>query len=172
MRSLRKSNILFLSLFIFTGCASSLYKVRAQYKSLYEVTFSPDRIILECEFITDYTGDIPEPHGFMMHVLDDKKTVFTAIQGNVLYKGDCDRRLNRIDEILKKGKIISLGGTGSLETSYGKSDAKYFFPKHGTYPSNGHVLQFLAIWNEHGLCYGAYEGDEKPCPRDGFPLQN
>ena len=36
-------------------------------------------IYVECEFITDYEGDRSDPYGFMIHVLDNEKTVLTEI---------------------------------------------------------------------------------------------
>lgn len=71
-----------------------------------DIEVSPDRIIAECEFITDYEGDYPEPHGFMIHILDKEKTVLTISSGTVLAKKDCFARLKISEKIIKNANIV------------------------------------------------------------------
>ncbi len=164
------SSILVFSLLIF-GCSTSSYKINNSADFRTELVVSPDRILLECEFIYDYTGDIKEAHGFMMHVLDDENTVLTVNQGNILGKEDCFRRINKIGKILKGGKRIFIGGTGDLKDSRVKENEQYVFPSLGTFYFNGRVLQFIVVWNENGQCYNTYMGDKKPCPSGEFPIE-
>ena len=92
------------------------------------------------------------------------------VQGNTLDNKTCDRRIKRISEILSKGKNIYIAGTGDLNKPRQKGKA-YIFPQKGTFDNNGRVLGFAAIANELGACYDAYSGEEKPCPRNPFPLK-
>ena len=74
----------------------------------------------------------------MIHVLDDKKTVFTAIQNTVLEKEDCDERLDKIGRILSKGKTVSLGGYGDLDAPRETNSRKYFL-------NTGHTLLMAVL---------------------------
>lgn len=162
--------IFFMSLLIF-GCSTTSYKINSSADFRTELVVSPDRVLLECEYIHDYTGDIKEAHGFMIHVLDDENTVLTVNQGNMLGKEDCFRRIDKIGKILKGGKKIFIGGTGNLKDSRVKEDPQYLFPGLGAFHFNGRVLQFIVVWNEKGQCYNAYTGDKKTCPSGEFPIE-
>lgn len=89
---------------------------------------------------------------------------------NILEKEDCLRRINKISKILKSGNKIYIGGMGNLNQSREKSERHYSFPGLGQYPENGCSLQFMVVWNDRGMCYNAYSGDQKPCPSDEFPI--
>jgi hypothetical protein len=108
----------------------------------------------------------------MIHVLDDNKTVLSILQGNRLDKESCFERIQKIGKILKGGRRIYIGGMGSIDEARKVDEFTYTFPKWGTFRGNGRVLQFGVIVNEHGACYSAYEREEKPCPRDEFPISN
>lgn len=151
------------------GCAISTYRVLNTGRYGTELSVSPDRVLLECEWL--YDADIKDRYGFMMHVLDEENTVLTVVQGNTLGKSDCDRRLKLIGKILREGKSIYIAGTGVLDSprEIGKP---YAFPGKGTFKHNERVLGFAAIANEHGTCYDAYSGPEIPCPRDPFPIRD
>jgi len=170
MRTLKRNRRwYFLILFFLFGCATSSYRVLNQDDQSAELSVSPDRVLLECEWLHD--ADIKGRYGFMIHVLDDENTVLTLIQGNTLNKEDCDRRIKKIGKILREGKNIYIAGTGSINEPRVNSKRSYFFPQKGTFLDNERTLQFIAIANEYGSCYDAYSGEEKPCPREPFPTQ-
>lgn len=168
MSALKINSFILLSFLLFSGCASSTYQVLNQIENATELSVSPDRVLLECEWL--YDADIKGLYGFMIHVLDNENTVLTVVQGNTLGKSDCDRRIKKISSILKKGSHIYIAGTGDL-TEPRIEGHTYIFPRKGTFKGNSRVLGFVAIANEFGTCYDAYSGDEKPCPRDPFPLK-
>ena len=170
MRLLKKSfSFYFLTFFILIGCATSSYRILDQDDQSAELSVSPDRIVLECEWL--YDADIKGRYGFMIHVLDEENTVLTVNQGNTLDKKDCDRRIKIISKILKEGKNIYIAGTGNINEPRVKGKRSYFFPQKGIFFDNERTLQFVAIANEHGSCYDANSGEEKPCPREPFPIQ-
>ncbi len=170
MTSLRISNFFLLILVVLVGCASSSYKIDSQAEGRTQLLVTPNRVILECYRLTDYTGDIKDAHLFSMNVLDETKTVLTVSQGNILGKEDCFRRINKIGKILKSGNKIFIGGMGSLEKPRETSERRYSFPGLGQFPENGRNLQFMVVWNDKGMCYNAYSGEQKPCPADEFPI--
>ncbi|MBI2609171.1 MAG: hypothetical protein HYW47_06175 [Deltaproteobacteria bacterium] len=165
----RNKRCYFLILFFLFGCATSSYRILNQDDQSAELSVSPDRIVLECEWL--YDADIKGLYGFMIHVLDEENTVLTLIQGNTLNKEDCDRRIKIISKILKEGKNIYIAGIGSINELRVKGKRSYFFPQKGTFFDNERTLQFIAIANEYGSCYDAYSGEEKPCPREPFQIQ-
>lgn len=165
----RNRKFYFLTLLLLTGCATSSYRILSQDDQSAELNVSPDRILLECEWLHD--ADIKGLYGFMIHVLDDENTVLTLIQGNTLDKKGCDRRIKKISAILREGRNIYIAGMGNLNEPRIKAKRFYHFPKIGTFHSNERTLYFAAIANEHGTCYDAYSGDEKPCPREPFPTK-
>jgi hypothetical protein len=170
MTALKRScSFYFLIFSIFVGCATSSYRILKQDDHSVELNVSPDRILLECEWL--YDADIKGLYGFMIHVLDEENTVLTVSQGNTLDKGSCDRRIKIISKILREGKNIYIAGIGNLNEPRKKGKRAYSLPKKGIFHSNERTLKFVAISNEYGSCYDAYSGDEKPCPREPFPIQ-
>lgn len=174
MIGLRKNEfICFLSL-VLVGCKTPAYKIFNQKGLNTELLVSPERILLECEDVQDKTEKTKElygRYGFMIHILDDKNTVLTVVQGNVLGKKGCFDRISKIGKILKNGKKIYVGGTGELKEPRKEGRFQFTFPGVGTFYSNSRTLGFSVIMNDRGECYSAYEEDEKPCPRDEFPIQ-
>jgi hypothetical protein len=130
-----------------------------------DIVVSPDRVITECEFIDNYTGDYSDPYGFMIHLLDKENTVLTVSNGTVLEKKDCFDRKIAIDKIIHKAHLVTVRGRGDAEAQVVKSEFKYTFKNHGTYSSNGRSLNFLAIWNDKGQCYSAFNGEDDDCKR-------
>src|SRR3989338_8188450 len=170
MRLLKKSfSFYFLTFFILIGCATSSYRILDQDDQSAELSVSPDRVLLECEWL--YDADNKGLYGFMIHVLDEENTVLTVNQGNTLNKEDCDRRIKIISRILREGKNIYIAGIGNLNEPRVKGKRTYSFPQKGIFYDNERTLQFVAIANEYGSCYDAYSGEEKPCPREPFPTQ-
>lgn len=171
MKSLKRNSWrCFLTFFFLAGCAtSSYYRIFNQDDQSTELNVSPDRILLECERLHD--ADTEGLYGFMIRVLDEENTVLTISQGNTVDKGSCDRRIRKISKILREGKNIYIAGIGTLDVPRIKGKSSYTFPKKGTFNSNERALKFMAIANEHGSCYDAYSGDEKPCPREPFPTK-
>lgn len=170
-----KNNLLIscFSYILLLGCSTSNYLINKEIDGKTEILVTPDRVSLQCEHIYDYTGNAIDPYGFMIHVLGEENTVLTVNQGNLIGKDDCLKRLNKIGQILTKGKKIYIGGIGNLNNKPRiKEDNQYFFPNLGRFNSNGRVLQYMVIWNEHGQCFNAYTGDRKPCPSDEFPIEN
>tara|TARA_B110001454_G_scaffold218991_1_gene249156 strand:+ start:194382 stop:194891 length:510 start_codon:yes stop_codon:yes gene_type:complete len=153
--------LLFLSL---NGCVTSLYSAGKPNALGTDIQVTPDRIITECEFITDYDGDRKSPYGFMIHILDLQNTVLTVSNGVVLEKEDCLERQTTADKIIKNAQIVTVRGRGDAETPIIKEEFKHTFKKHGTYFSNGRSLNFLAIWNDKGECHSGFKGEDDPCP--------
>ncbi|MBK7892488.1 MAG: hypothetical protein IPJ84_17070 [Bdellovibrionales bacterium] len=169
MLSLRRSSLYWLTFLPFLiGCSTSHYRVVPWRGLKNELVFTPDRVLLECEYISDYSGDIQNPYGFMIHVLDEKDTVLTASQGSVLDKDDCLEQVAEIGKILKKGRTISIGGMGDLNEPRSIEKRTYRFPGLGTFRSNGRTIQFMMIWNEFNQCYDSQYGKGNPCPRSDF----
>ncbi|OQW50466.1 MAG: hypothetical protein A4S09_01340 [Proteobacteria bacterium SG_bin7] len=167
MVSSRKNRIfIFVVSFFLVRCVTSQYHASKSNAFGTDIKVSPDRVVAECEFITDYTGDYFEPHGFMIHILDAEKTVLTVSNGTVLDKKECFKRLKATEEILKKGNTVFVRGRGDADAPIRLKSNTYFFPKHGRFPDNGRNLNYLAIWNDLGQCYDAFYGSEKPCPRE------
>ncbi len=157
-------------LMIFAGCTTSSFKILNQEKSSVEVLVTPDRVILECERVeTDDRGVVA---GFMMHVVDEKKTSFTLVQTNTLDKESCDRRIKKIERILKNGTQIYLAGIGDFREPRKTGLRKHTFPHFGPIEDNGRSIQFIAIKNERNQCFGAFSAEEKPCPPEPFPTKN
>lgn len=170
MKASNVSKILFaLSVLFNLGCTTSSFKIIKSSDSANELSVTPDRIILECEHLDRDDGVIAD--GFMIHILDQKKRVITVAQTNALDPESCNDRMIKISRILKNGTKIYVAAMGNLKQSEDPRDFKYFFPSFGTFTNTGMSLQFIAIANEHGSCYSAYSGDEKPCPQAPFPLR-
>jgi hypothetical protein len=152
------------------GCATSSFKILNQKKSAVEILATPDRVITECERVeTDDRGVV---YGFMVHVLDDKKTSFTLVQTNTLDKESCERRSGKIQNILNNGDQIYLFGIGDFQEPRRTGLRKYNFANFGSVEDNGRSLQFIAIKNERNQCFGAFSAEEQPCPPEPFPIKN
>lgn len=169
MQNLKRNRSYYLILLVFiVGCTTASYRVTPWGKLKNEITTTPDRILLECEYVADYSGDLKNPYWFWMRILDEKNTVLIASRGNVLDKEDCFEGITEIKKILKNGKTISIGGMGDLNEPRQNEKTAYLYPGLGTFYGNGRDLQFMMIWNEHGQCYDSQYGKGKPCPRDDF----
>lgn len=167
MANLRAIRVLIVVMsFILVSCATSSYHANKPNSLGTDIEVSPDRIITECEFIDNYSGDYANPYGFMIHILDEEKTVTTVSNGTVLEKADCFERLQAANRIIQKGRLIYVRGRGDAESPRETQSYSNFFPKHGKFPQNGRSLNYLAIWNDDGQCYDAFYGPEKPCPRE------
>lgn len=166
---------LLISLLPLSGCTtSSYYRVigRASFRT--EIQVTPDRVLLECEDIKDHAnaGDPAGNFGFMIHVLDEEDTVLTVIQEPVTNRKYCFKRLDDIAKILRGGKSIYIGGHGTIDEPRKKESLTYSFPeKSGVFHSNGRVLQFSVIQNEHGKCYSAHNATDSPCMPEEFPIK-
>lgn len=150
----------------FVGCATSIYKANKPNSLGIDISASPSRVITQCEFIDNYSGDYKDPYGFMIHILDKENTVLTISNGTVLEKKDCLERQASADKIIKKGNLITIRGRGDAEAPREKGEFPHYFPQHGTFLDNGRSLNYLAIWNDKGQCYDAFYGPDKPCPRN------
>lgn len=154
----------------FSACTTSSFKMLNQKNMAMEFLVTPDRIILECERVeTDDRGVVA---GFMMYVVDEKNTSFTLVQTNTLDRESCDRRVKKIEKILKNGHQIYLAGVGDFREPRKTGLHKHIFPRLGTIEANGRSLQFIAIKNERNQCFGAFSAEELPCPPEPFPLKN
>ncbi|MFN7728142.1 MAG: hypothetical protein ACK5P7_03185 [Bdellovibrio sp.] len=167
----RSKETLFILIYLLAiGCSTSSFKILHNKNSAVEFLVTPDRVILECERVeTDDRGVVA---GFMMHIIDEKKTSFTLVQTNTLDRESCEYRSTKIKKILKSGKEIHLAGIGDFQEPRETGLRKYTFPNFGAIEHNGRSLQFIAIWNEHNLCFGAFSAEEQPCPPEPFPLKN
>lgn len=168
MQHLKLNNLIyFVVLISMTGCTISSYRVTKQWKLKTELHVTPDRILLECAHVTD---EIELTHMFLIHILDEKNTVIDVVQGNNTSKKGCDLRMRGVQKVLDTGHDIYIGAIGDPFESVVIDSKNYTFPQYGTFRGNGRVLQFHVIANENGKCFGAYYYDEKPCPRDEFPI--
>lgn len=150
------------------GCVtSSKYQTQKPNSLGTDIEVTPDRVIVECEFITDYEGDYKEPYGFMIHILDNQKTVLTVSNGTVLEKRDCFEKLKVSEKIIKDANIVFVRGRGDAEAPVKLESLTYSFPKHGTFNNNGRSLNFLGIWNDRGQCYSAFNGSGDFCSSSG-----
>jgi hypothetical protein len=156
-------------LLLFSGCATSSYKILNEDKYSIEVEVTPDRVILECEKVeTDDRGVVA---GFMMHVMDELKTSFTLVQSNTLDAESCARRVKKIEKILKNSSKIYIVGIGDFSKPRQANSGQHIFPRFGSVEDNGRSVQFIAIKNEKNECFGAFSAEEKPCPPDPFPTK-
>lgn len=156
-------------IFLVEGCATSSYRTFSSGGFATELFVTPDRVSMECEDL--YDADEKGFAGFMMYVLDEQNTVLTLVQGNKIDKESCERRLRKIGKILRNGKKIYIAGTAGDLSEPRKRGKSYLFPNKGKFESNERVLGFSAIANEYGECFDGYSGEEKPCPREPFPLK-
>lgn len=152
--------------FLVSACSTSSFKIIKRGDLAVELKVTPDRILLECEYL--YHEDEYDVYGFMMHVLDEENTVLTVAQTNVLDKGSCYKRINKISKILNTGKTVYMGSMGLLNKPKIKENKTYTFPKLGTFHGNGLSTQFMVVLNENGLCYDAQSGDKEDCPQKPF----
>jgi len=163
-----QSKLLFSCVFLgLAGCATSSYKVAKTAGRRVELAVTSDRVILECELASE---NREVPYGFMIHVLDNEKTVLDVVQTNTLDKKSCFERIEKIGKILQTGNRIYIAGYGDISDPRTVEQWQHTFPRLGTFNANGRMLQFSAIANEQGSCYSAQFRDEKPCPRDEFPI--
>ncbi len=130
-----------------------------------EIEATPDRIIAECEFITEYEGDYQNPYGFMIHILDNEKTVLTVSNGTVLDKKDCFERLRVSEKIINNSTKVFVLGRGDANAPIKLEIFTHRFPEHGTFYGNGRSLNFLGIWNDNGQCYSAFNEPDDLCLR-------
>ncbi|MBY0315660.1 MAG: hypothetical protein K2Q26_09080 [Bdellovibrionales bacterium] len=170
MENLKVSSVCAMILGIsFAGCTTSSFKLLNQKDMAMEFLITPDRIILECERVeTDDRGVVA---GFLMYVVDDKKTSFTMVQTNTLDRESCERRIKKIERILSNGRQIYLAGIGDFREPRELGPRKYTFPRLGTIEHNGRSLQFIAVKNELNQCFGAFSAEEPPCPPEPFPIK-
>lgn len=166
----KKGNCLISVLFFLLGCSSTIYKIDRQTSNKTQILVSPDRIILKCEVIDNYSGDVKDPRLFLIFILDEEATVLRSSPGTILNRNVCDGKISKVMKVISSGNKISIGNSGVLDEPRAFDGHEILFPKLGKFPVNGRVLGFQVIWNENGACYNTYAGDQKPCPNDGFPL--
>lgn len=167
MLNSKVSNYFFVAMLIaITGCVSGGYRANKSNPSGTDIIVDPGRVIVQCEFIDNYSGDYKDPYGFMIHILDQENTVLTVSNGTVLEKRACFERLDAANRIIQKGRVIYVRGRGDAESLRKKQGPHYYFPKYGSFQYNGRSLNYLAIWNDKGQCYDAFYGAKKPCPRN------
>ncbi len=148
----------------------SSYKINRSFSHRYELKVTPDRVIMECE--KNYTDDGQLFYGFFIHILDEEKTVTSIFQTTKMYDDDCFKRVKVLDKAISTSKILYISGVGWLLDARVKNiDLAYDFPKHGKYFSNGRSMSFAYLMNETGFCYDAYNGLDKPCPGEDYPMK-
>ncbi len=170
MANSKRSKYFILVLFVLLGCSSTIYKIDRQIANKTQLLVSPDRIILKCEEIDNYSGDVKDARLFLIYVLDEEETVLTSSPGTILNRNVCDGKISKVMKVINGGNEIYIGNSGVVDESRAFDGHEILFPKLGKFPVNGRVLGFHIIWNENGMCYNTYAGDQKPCPNDGFPL--
>lgn len=173
INNLRKNKFILLAVLtsFLSACTTSSYKINAQGDNAIELAVTSNRVLVECEYQEGYDGDIKNPHGFMMHVLDEENTVFSLILPRVVTQKDCITHLKATTKILKSFPKVYIGGAGTFDGPKSKSENKYIFPGLGNFPGNERVLNYWAIWTDTGQCYDVIYGNEKPCPREKFPVK-
>ncbi len=137
------------------SCATGLkYERLSWHDRGLEVLASPDRILLECQKVSD-ENDL---HGFMIHVLDDQNKVVDFIQGGTLSREDCSSAVNEINKVLTDAKRIYIGGVTDPAADPQLDDELFTFPNLGRFPSSKVCVQFIVLKNERGECYDANVG--------------
>lgn len=149
---------------ILVSCVTSSYRANKPNALGTDIEVTPDRVVTECEFIDNYSGEHKSPFGFLIHILDDEKTVITASNPAVLEGKDCRDRQKEVDRIIKNAHLVFIRGRGDAEYPRLIESHSIYFPRHGKFPHNGRSLNYLAIWNERGQCYDAFSGTQRPCP--------
>lgn len=152
-----KSSV-FLICFSLFSCSSSSFKIIVDKDRGAEIIGTPDRFLPQCERVEMDDGTIN--YGFMIHFLDEEKTVGTAT-GMLTNKDACFKWKDEVHKILSNGKLIRLQGFGKLEDPRILEDFKYTFDKHGTFYGNGRSIDFFNIQNDIEECYSKYS--EKNC---------
>ena len=87
MEFLKRGELFCLIVVSLCGWATSSFKVLHQGKLAVELQTTPDRILLESEYQHD--NDTKGFYGFLIHILDEEKTVLTVAQNNVLNSQLC-----------------------------------------------------------------------------------
>ncbi len=172
MKSLKPKISSLFFLFVFSGCSTSSFKIKEETDSLTELLVTPDRIVLQCEELDEDPDE--GAYGFMVHILDEKKTVTTSALSIRPDKENCERFIQKIGHILKNGHQISIWNRMNLSNQPRENDEmnfRYTFPGHGTFFSNGRSLEFVAIANEKGQCYSPTYGKDESCPPFPFPIE-
>ena len=136
---------------------------------------TPDRIVIECEDVQDpdVKPDEDGRYGFTLSVLDDRKTVLSVIQGNVMDKKTCFDRVETLSRFFKRGKMIYIAGAGEMPDHPSDTVRYVDFPGKGRFLVNNRILHFMLLMNDVGDCFDAYNGTNKPCPEPGseFPIK-
>lgn len=160
-----------------SGCSTlvrnSSFEIKNETDLLTELLVTPDRVAIQCEEL-DEEPDVGA-YGFMIHLLDEKKTVTTSALSIRPDRENCKKISQRVLRILKGGRHIYIGNGFQLSNQPRVSDEanfRYSFPGHGTFSSNGRTLEFVVIANENGQCFGPSYGDREPCPQFPFPIQS
>lgn len=147
-----------------SSCISSQYKIHQYVDDKVALLVSPDRVWAECEDLYAGGGDRPGSFGFLIHILDEEKTVLTGIQSNQTSKSDCEQKVALIEKILKNSKQVYIAGTTDFKELRKNTGIFYTFPKHGKFYDNGRSMQWDVLKGEDGTCVTAYFGYGKPCP--------
>jgi hypothetical protein len=165
MGNLRRSSAALVFAFIFfVGCVSTKYKVIQSKLNAVGLLITTDRILLECEDLHAGGGDRPGSFGFMIHMLDEEKTVLTGIWSLQVSKTRCQEMVRDIERIMKRSKQVYIAGVSDLREPRTMGMESYTFPKLGTYRDNGRSMQWFVLKGEDGSCVTAYEGAGNPCP--------
>lgn len=151
-------------LLAFLGCASSQYAIHQREGERTALLVSPDRIVVECEDQYAGGGDRKDSFAFMIHVLDEEKTVLTVFQSNQTGSNDCFAKLKKTEFILKNSKQVYIAGIVNLNKPRKIEKTIYSFPKFGNFYGNGRGMSLSVIKGEDGTCVTAYEGYGRPCP--------
>ncbi|MCE3013861.1 MAG: hypothetical protein LW878_12415 [Proteobacteria bacterium] len=144
-----KSNIIALALFCL-GCSSSTYQMRHDKDGGAEIITTPDRVSPNCEKVVKDDGT--QAAGFMIHILDEEKTVATAT-GMLTTPKACEDWKNVVEKILENGRVITLSGFGNMHSPRVEEKFSHFFKAHGTFLGNGRSMDFFSIRNNQGACY-------------------
>lgn len=161
-----------LLLFVVSGCSTSSFKIKNETNSLTELLVTPDRVLLQCEEL-DEDPDVGA-YGFMVHILDEEKTVTTSALAIRPDKENCERFIQKMNRILKSGKQIYIGNINKLSQQTRTLEDRrfrYMFPGHGTFFSNGRSLEFVFIANEKGQCYSPTAEKNEACSPFPFPIE-
>ena len=170
---LQKNKLLFFSFLMMAlpDCANTQYKVFQRDGENTGLLISPDRVLVECEDLHAKGGDRPGSFGFIIHILDEEKTVLTGIQTTQTSKNDCLAKVKLAEKILKNSKQVYIAGRVDLDETRTTKKWTSNFPKHGTFHDNGRSMSFSVLKGEDGTCVTAHEGYGKPCPWDPiFPV--
>ncbi|NOT77497.1 MAG: hypothetical protein HOP07_00680 [Bacteriovoracaceae bacterium] len=148
-----KSSVFLICFFLFS-CSGSSYKIIVNENNA-KIIGTPDRFLPQCERVEMDDGTIN--YGFMIHFLDEEKTVSTAT-GLLTTPAACFEWIGEVQNILDTGQEIIINGFGNMTEPRVEEIYTHIFKGHGTFKGNGRSIDLFSIRNNLGKCFSNFEG--------------